>query len=113
MTENKHFGAFFPSDYFGAQHMPVDGSDMIVVIKEVGSEDIRSAYGKENKFVLHITAEPEKWIVNKTNAKMIAKVLGTPYVNEWIGQKIQLYKTKVSSPDGLVDAIRVREFPPK
>lgn len=113
MAEHKDFAFFFPTDYFGSQHMPEDGSNMIVAIKDCGAEEVRNVYGKENKFVLHITAEPEKWIVNKTNAKMIAKVLGTRKVDEWVGQKIQLYVTKVPSPEGLVDAIRVREFAPK
>lgn len=113
MAEHKHWKSEFPSDYFGSQHMPADGSDMIVTIKEAVTEAIRSAHGTETKLVLHITADPEKWIINKTNGKMIAKVLDTDFLDEWVGKKVQLYVTKVASPDGLVDAVRVREFPPQ
>ena len=93
--------------------MPADGSDMIVTIKEAGTEAIRSAHGTETKLVLSITADPDKWIINKTNGKMIAKVLETDFLDEWVGKKVQLYVTKVASPDGLVDAVRVREFAPQ
>lgn len=113
MAEHKHWKAEFPSDYFGSQHMPADGSDMIVTIKEAGTEAIRSAHGTETKLVLRITADPDKWIINKTNGKMIAKVLETDFLDEWVGKKVQLYVTKVASPEGLVDAVRVREFAPQ
>ena len=113
MAEHIHWKKEFPSDYFGHQHMPSDKSDMVVAIKEVGSESVRSSHGTETKLVAHITADPEKWILNKTNAKTIAKVLETDYLDEWVGKKIQLYVTKTSSPEGLVDAVRVREFPPQ
>ena len=113
MAEHKHWKSEFPSDYFGSQHMPADGSDMIVTIKEAGTEAIRSSHGTEQKLVLTITADPDKWIINKTNGKMIAKVLETDFLDEWVGKKVQLYVTKVASPEGLVDAVRVREFAPQ
>ena len=110
MAEHTHWKTAFPSDYFGHQHMP-NGDDMIVMIREVKQETVKSAHGSEQKLVAHITADPEKWIVNKTNAKTIEKVLGTGYLDEWAGKKIRLYVTKTSSPEGLVDCVRVREYP--
>jgi len=110
--QHTHWKAAFPTDYFGHQHMP-EGNDMIVQIKEVKQEAYEGKRGKEGKLIAHITAEPEKWILNKTNAKTIEKVLGTGYIEEWAGHKIQLYVTKTSSPEGLVDCVRVREFPVK
>ena len=111
MAEHTHWKAAFPSDYFGHQHLP-DGNDLVVGIKSVGQETVQSARGREQKLVAHITADPEKWIRNKTNAKTIEKVLGTGYIDEWVGKKLQLYRDKTSSPEGLVDCVRVREFPP-
>ena len=112
MAEHIHWKTAFPTDYFGSQHMPPDGSDMIVTIKDVEREEVRSAHGTESKLVVKITADPEKWIVNKTNCKRIEKVLKTAFEDEWVGKKIQLYVEKVSSPEGIVDGIRVREFAP-
>lgn len=110
MAEHTHWKAAFPSEYFGHQHMP-DGNDMIVQIKDVKKEVVQGQRGKEEKLVAHISADPDKWILNKTNAKTIEKVLGSGYIEDWAGKKIQLYVTKTSSPEGLVDCVRVRDFP--
>lgn len=113
MAEHWHWKKAFPTDYFGHQHLPEDGSDTIVAIKDVKVERVNNSRGGgDDQLIVYITAEPEKWIVNKTNAKMIEKVAGSGDVFDWIGKKIQLYKTKTSSPEGLVDCVRVREFPP-
>lgn len=115
MAEHKHWKAEFPSDYFGSQHMPADGSDLIVQIKDAGPETIQGQRGREEKLVVIFDGgiTPNKWILNKTNGSAIEKVLGTPYMDEWIGKKIQLYKSMVSSPHGMVQAVRVREFAPQ
>ena len=49
---------------------------------------------------------------NPTNCTAIASALGSPDVKKWIGQWIELYVTKVDSPEGLVDAIRIHPKPP-
>lgn len=44
---------------------------------------------------------------NPTNGTFIEQALGTGDYKKWVGQWIGLYVTKVDSPKGLVDAIRV------
>lgn len=44
---------------------------------------------------------------NPTNCTAISNALGTPDAKKWVGSWIGLYVTKVDSPEGLVDAIRV------
>ncbi|MGE0547588.1 MAG: hypothetical protein AB7O24_04400 [Kofleriaceae bacterium] len=44
---------------------------------------------------------------NPTNCTAISTALGTPDAKKWVGQWIGLYVTKVDSPEGQVDAIRV------
>jgi len=44
---------------------------------------------------------------NPTNCTAIANALGSPDAKKWPGNWIGLYVTKVDSPSGLVDAIRV------
>lgn len=113
MAEHKHWKTAFPSDYYGHQHLPLDGSDIVVAIKDVKEERVQNGRGGEMRLVAYITAEPEKWILNKTNAKTIEKVVGSGDIYDWIGKKVQLYKDKTSSPDGIVDCVRVREFAPQ
>jgi hypothetical protein len=51
--------------------------------------------------------------LNKTNAKTIATVAGSNYIEDWPGTNIQLYIAKVKAFGQTVDALRVRDFPPK
>lgn len=48
---------------------------------------------------------------NPTNCTTISNVLGTPDARLWVGKWIGLHVTKVDSPEGLVDAIRVHPKP--
>lgn len=48
---------------------------------------------------------------NPTNCTTISNVLGTPDAKKWPGQWIGMYVTKVDSPEGLVDAIRIHPKP--
>ena len=113
MANHEHWKKAFPTDYFGHQHMPPNGDDIVVAIKDAKVERVQNGRGGEQRLVLYITADPEKWILNKVNGKSIEKLLGTGLLDEWVGKEIQLYKTKTSSPEGLVDCVRVREFPPR
>lgn len=112
MAEHKHWKADFPSEYLGSQHL-VDGKDMIVQIKDAKTELVQNQNGKEQKLVLHFEGDVLPMILNKTNAKRIEKVVGSPYLDEWIGKRIQLYGEMVSAFGETGLALRVREFAPK
>ena len=46
--------------------------------------------------------------------KNIEKALKTPYMDEWVGRKLQLYVDPAVSAFGqIVAAVRVRDFEPK
>ena len=115
MAQHTHWKADFPTDYFGAQHLP-EGKDVIVKIKDVRKEIVVGQSGsKEEKLILEFEpgVEPSKMILNKTNAKRIEKVCGSPYLDEWVGKRIQLYGEMVSAVGDTALAIRVREFAPQ
>ena len=52
-------------------------------------------------------------ILNSTNAKMIQKLLKTPYIEEWAGHSIQIGVEMVKAFGEIVDALRVRSFLPE
>ena len=52
-------------------------------------------------------------ILNSTNAKMIQKLLKTPYIEEWSGHRIQIGVEMVKAFGEIVDALRVRNFLPE
>jgi len=47
-------------------------------------------------------------ILNKENMKLITKVLGTPYIEQWVGQKVLLHVVNVSAFGEIVPAVRVK-----
>lgn len=52
-------------------------------------------------------------ILNRTNSKMIQKIYGTPYIEEWVGKTITLYAatTKLAGED--VECLRIRSQQPR
>ena len=103
LTDTKYLGAWDLGD-----------KDMIVRITEVRQEMVKDNKGKEEEvLVAHLDGGVKPWILNKTNCKSISKALGSPFVEDWAGHKIQLYSDKVAAFGDIVDAIRVREFSPE
>ena len=111
MAEHTHWKKMIGANYLGSWDL--DGKDMIVRITDVKNEMVQNGQRREEKTVVYLDGGLNPWILNKTNAKSIAKALGTDFVDEWVGRKVQLYTDKVASPEGIVDAIRVRDFDPE
>lgn len=112
MAEHIHWKKTTNPDYLGAYAFE-DGKDRIVQIADVKSEIVQNAQGKEEKQVMYFDGDVKPLILNVTNMKATAKALGTPYMDEWVGKKIQLYVTMVSAFGETTDAVRVREFAPR
>ena len=112
MAEHIHWKKTTNPDYLGAYAFD-DGKDMIVQVKDVRIETVQNQQGKEDKPVLFFDGDVKPLILNTTNMKAIEKVCGSPYMDEWVGKKLQLYVTMVSAFGSTTDAVRVREFPPQ
>ena len=106
-----HWKKMTNTNYFGSWDLP-EGKDMIVRIIEVKQEMIQNAQGREEKAVAVIEGQ-KPLILNTTNMKSIAKALGTPYIEEWAGRKVQLYSEKVAAFGEITEAVRVRDFDPE
>jgi hypothetical protein len=115
MAEHEHWKLNFPSDYLGSEHLP-EGKDLILKIKDVGREKVSGPNGeKKDRLIVYFDVKdiPDKFICNKTNAKTIAKVTGSVYLDDWVGKKIQLYSEMVFAFGTMQPALRVREFAPR
>ena len=112
MSEKTHYRELFNSDYIGAYSLE-PGKDLVVTIKSVKKEAIVSTDGKKEDCVIAQLIGQKPMIVNATNAKTIRTVLGTPFIEEWAGGRIQLYSTPVKAFGDVMDALRVRKFAPK
>jgi len=103
----------FPSRYMRADDL--QGTDRIVTITSVDFEDFTDPKTRrtETKPVLRFREKAAKDLVlNRTNFKTISTVLGEE-TDDWVGQSIVLYATRVESFGDMVEAIRIRDRKPK
>lgn len=113
MAEHIHWRKTTNPDYLGAYALE-DGKDMIVTIKDVKQEVITGQKGeKEECTVLYFEGDVKPMILNKTNMKSIAKVCGSPYLDDWCKHDIQLYGEMVTAFGETGLALRVRPFDPE
>lgn len=108
-----HWKKLTNPDYLGAYSLE-DGQDIILTIERVQVETVTGPEGKKEEcMVCHWKERTKPMILNSTNAKMIQKLLKTPYIEEWSGHKIQIGVEMVKAFGEIVDALRVRNFLPQ
>ena len=109
-----HWKKSFNPNYYGTYALP-DGQDVILTIKKVDEENVTGSDGKSEKcLVCHWKeAGVKPLILNATNCKTISKLLKSPYVDDWVGHRIQIGSEMVKAFGETVDAIRVRKTLPE
>ena len=108
-----HWKKLTNPNYLGAYSLE-DGKDIILTIKKVSKEPVIGADGKSEDCIVCYFAENVKpMILNSTNCKTISKVTGTPYIEEWAGNRIQIGIERVKAFGDVVDALRVKKNKPK
>ncbi len=94
----------FPSKYIKSTDLK--GRDVTVTIEGYEMVAIQNEQGR--KLALRFEGKDKGWIVNKTNANTIAKLLNSGRVEDWVGKQITLYPTETAYQGEMVDCIRVR-----
>lgn len=109
-----HWKKLTNPDFLGAYEVMTRGSDLTLTIKSVANEMITGTDGKKEECIVAHFYEPEKpMILNRTNMKTIDKKLGYgPFIEDWIGKKIQIYSAQVKAFGELTDALRIRPTVP-
>lgn len=92
-----------------------EGQEIIVTIKKVVAHDVvKTAEGKSDKAVAYFEEPYKPMILNVARSKSITKVAGSPYFEDWVGVKIQLYiEHGIKAFGDVVNAVRVRPFKPR
>lgn len=88
------------------------GEEKTLTIKEVKQEIVKNQNGSEECTIAYFDEDVKPLILNKTNAEMIAKVWGTPFIEDWKGLKITLKVKKINAFGEMVDAVRVSNTRP-
>ncbi len=94
--------------YVGAHDLQPN-QELTLTIESVATEMVKGSDGKSSScIVAKFVGGKKPMILNKTNCKIITRVLGTPYIEQWKGGKIIIYSAKVNSFGEEVDALRVK-----
>jgi len=100
----------FPSNYIGAADLK--GKDVTLTVENVQLDELMLVGGKKQKKpVLYFQKTPKMLVLNKTNAKTIADLLGTE-MKAWIGKRVTFYPTETKCKGKTVPCVRVREQAP-
>lgn len=115
MAEMKtHWKRLQNNDYLGSWAFQ-PGEEKILTIRSVKMELVTGPDGKKEQCTVIHFQEPgvKPLICNRTNAKVITKLAGSPYIEDWTGQQIQLYVAQVMAYGEKVDGLRIRPSKPK
>lgn len=108
-----HYRKLVNPEFLGAYSLD-DGKDIVLTIDYIKVETVTGTDGKKEDLpVCHWKENQKGMILNSTNMKMIAKVLGSNYIEDWSGKQIQIGIEKVKAFGDLVEALRVRRYAPK
>lgn len=100
-------------DYIGAYSLE-QGKDLTVKITKVIREMVTGTGGKKEECTVAYLEGQKPFILNRTNMKMITKIYGTPYIEDWAGKTITLYVSKIRAfGEDNVEALRIREQKPQ
>lgn len=84
---------------------------LTVTIESITKEPIEIFNGKRLETKEHVVARfvgaKKPMLLNKENMKLISKVTGTAYIEQWVGKSITLHVVPVSAFGEIVDAVRV------
>lgn len=88
------------------------GEGSLVTIRSVGQQNVAKEGAEEDlKFVLHFDEFEKPFVLNSTNAQIIAKIAGAEddIESRWVGTKIVLYNDpNVSFAGKITGGIRAR-----
>lgn len=110
METKTHWKKLVNLDYIGAYSL--NGQDLTVEITKVEVRRVKGEGGKEENCTVAELKGQKPFIINRTNAKTITKIYGSPYIEDWIGKTITLFPTTTKVAGEVVECLRVRPVIP-
>lgn len=99
--------------YIGEADFEPEEEKVLTIASVNPKETVVTQEGKTQKAVVHWVEKEKAMILNVAKSKSIAKVCGSPYFEDWVGKRVQLYiDNKVKAFGEIVSAVRVRSFAP-
>lgn len=93
-------------EYLSAEMLPAD-RPISLTVTGVAEETVTGPRGEDVKVILSFGERPKKLILNKTNARLLAKFL-TPETDNWLGASITFGVEQIKVGKNIVPSIRVK-----
>jgi hypothetical protein len=110
--------ATFERKFISAIDLP-DSGDVVATIQSVSVEELDQRDGPPaRKPIVTLTQPlvpggPARWVLNKTNTRVIKAIIGSGEPDAWVGQSVSLFRTEVQVGPEIKPAIRVRSQAPR
>jgi len=104
-----HWKRLINPDYIGAYMV---AEDTVVKIMSVKRQLVKGEGGKSEECTVAELEGTKPFILNRTNSKMITKLYGSPYIEDWFGKTITLYPTTTKVAGETVECLRIRPTQP-
>lgn len=101
-----HVDLMFPSLYLKA--VDFKGQEVTLTITTVKRDKLQTTTGQLDKYVLTFKETEKMFVLNKTNAKALAKHLNEPKAINWPGHTVTLKPTECEAFGEIVECIRVK-----
>lgn len=107
-----HFRKLQNPNYVGSWDLAdSDGkyNEKVVTIELVKKETVHDGRGGSEECTVVYLKETKPMVANSTNLRSIARICGSPYIEDWQGNQITLFVSKVKAFGEMHDAIRVKK----
>jgi predicted RecB family endonuclease len=115
MESLTHWKKMVNPKYLGSHDLFISDGKYSEVTVEITNVQVEEVIGenskKDNCLVAHLKGM-KPLIVNRTNAKTISKLAGSPAIEKWVGVQVILTVSKVKAFGQVHDAIRVKDQKP-
>lgn len=118
MSKKNHYRNVFKSDHLSAadlEDMQEDGKDLVFTIKNVKQLKKTKVAGKKiDANIAYFNENIKPLVLNATNSKIVAKLTGSNFVEDWNNVVIELYVQRgIAFAGKTVDGIRIKPSQPK
>lgn len=115
MEHKTHYKKLLNPNYLGVYALE-PGEDLVLTIRELRQEIVAGTNGKKEECPVMYFQESgyKPMIVNATNFKTMRNLFCSPFIEDWVGRKIQLYADfNVRFGNEITEGLRIRPFLPK
>ena len=113
MSEKTHYRKVFKSDHLGIadlEDFQEEGKGLVFTISQVRQEIGVAVAGRKGNFnIAYFIEDIKPLVLNATNSKVLSKISGSVFVQEWVNIKVELYiKADVKMKGETVGGVRIK-----